>query len=310
MYRRAYQGWVKHLDFIILDVLCLQAAFAAAYMLRHGLRSPYEDLIYRNISLILILIDVLVLLGANSFKNVLKRGNLRELKHSVRHAVLVVVTASFYLFATQTGGSYSRLTFFYMGGLYALFTFIARIIWKNRMRSAIRSREREKSMLVVTTRERAESLLENLQSDDLRSFSVTGVICIDRDCRGEIIGGVPVAALLFDKLRLPGKKVACLVSGGNIDVNILSRVINRGLLTSGRLSDLTIAMHDKPGELKRVSAIIADLGANVIKVRHNLSVENMEINSCFLHISMETKNRQHLLDIEHALQEAGYVIQK
>lgn len=123
-------------------------------------------------------------------------------------------------------------------------------------------------------------------------------------------GAVPVAALLFDKLRLPGKKVACLVSGGNIDVNILSRVINRGLLTSGRLSDLTIAMHDKPGELKRVSAIIADLGANVIKVRHNLSVENMEINSCFLHISMETKNRQHLLDIEHALQEAGYVIQK
>ena len=69
MYRRKYQGWVKHLDFIILDVLCLQAAFAAAYMLRHGLRSPYEDLIYRNISLILILIDVLVLLGANSFKN-------------------------------------------------------------------------------------------------------------------------------------------------------------------------------------------------------------------------------------------------
>ena len=123
-------------------------------------------------------------------------------------------------------------------------------------------------------------------------------------------GAVPVAALLFDKLHLPGKKVACLVSGGNIDVNILSRVINRGLLTSGRLSDLTIAMRDKPGELKRVSAIIADQGANVIKVRHNLSVENMEINSCFLHISMETKNRQHLLDIEHALQEAGYTIQK
>ena len=113
MYRRKYQGWVKHLDFIILDVLCLQAAFAAAYMLRHGLRSPYEDLIYRNISLILILIDVLVLLGFNSFKNVLKRGYLKELKHSVRHAVLVVVTASFYLFVTQTGGSYSRLTFFY-----------------------------------------------------------------------------------------------------------------------------------------------------------------------------------------------------
>lgn len=121
-------------------------------------------------------------------------------------------------------------------------------------------------------------------------------------------GAVAVAAAIFNKLPLAGKKVCAIVSGGNIDVNILSRVINRGLLTSGRLSELKIEMLDKPGQLKEVSAIIADMGANVTKVIHNPGGENTDINGCFLHISMETKNKSHFLDIKQAIQNAGYKI--
>ncbi len=121
-------------------------------------------------------------------------------------------------------------------------------------------------------------------------------------------GAVAVAAVMFRKLPLEGKKVCAVVSGGNIDVNILSRVIGRGLLTTGRLSELRIEMIDKPGQLKEVSAIIADLGANVTQVRHNYAGENRSINGCYLHISMETKNHQHLVDIKEAIQTAGYVI--
>ena len=121
-------------------------------------------------------------------------------------------------------------------------------------------------------------------------------------------GAVAVAAILFDKLPLEGKRVCAIVSGGNIDVNILSRVINRGLLTTGRLSELTIEMLDKPGQLKEVSAIISDLGANVTKVLHNPGGENTDINGCYLHISMETKNKSHFLDIKKAIQKAGYII--
>lgn len=119
-------------------------------------------------------------------------------------------------------------------------------------------------------------------------------------------GAVSVAAVMFQKLPIQGKKVCAIVSGGNIDMNILSRVINRGLLTSGRLTHLTIEMLDKPGQLKEVSTIIADLGANVTKVRHDQGGENMDINGCYLQISMETKNHQHLLDIKRALENAGY----
>ena len=121
-------------------------------------------------------------------------------------------------------------------------------------------------------------------------------------------GALSVAAVMFDKLPIEGKKVVCIVSGGNIDVNILSRVINRGLLKSGRLSDLTIEMLDKPGQLKEVSQIIADLGANVIRVRHNQGGEGTDINDCYLKISMETKNAKHLCEIKDALCKAGYKV--
>ena len=121
-------------------------------------------------------------------------------------------------------------------------------------------------------------------------------------------GALSVAAVMFNKLPVSNKKTACIVSGGNIDVNILSRVINRGLLKTGRLSHLTIELLDKPGQLKDVSAIIAEYGANVIRVRHNQGGENTDINDCFLKISMETKNSEHFEEIQQALMRKGYRI--
>lgn len=114
-------------------------------------------------------------------------------------------------------------------------------------------------------------------------------------------GAVSVAAVLSKKLPLRDKKVCALVSGGNIDVNILSRVINRGLVASGRLTNLTIELLDKPGQLKEISAIIADSGANVIRVNHNQGGENTDIAGCSLKISMETRNHSHLLEIKEKL---------
>ncbi len=123
-------------------------------------------------------------------------------------------------------------------------------------------------------------------------------------------GAVSVAAAMFNKLPIENQNTACIVSGGNIDVTILSRVINRGLLTSGRLSDLTIELLDKPGQLKDVATIIADLGANVVKVRHNPGGKNTDINGCYLKVSMETRNHEHLSEIKKALENKGYKIIK
>ncbi len=121
-------------------------------------------------------------------------------------------------------------------------------------------------------------------------------------------GALSVAAAMYNKLPIEGKKTVCIVSGGNIDVNIISRVINRGLLNSGRLSHLTIELLDKPGQLRDVSSIIAEYGANVIRVRHNQGGSNTDINDCFLKISLETRNHEHFEQIQKALIEKGYRI--
>jgi threonine dehydratase len=121
-------------------------------------------------------------------------------------------------------------------------------------------------------------------------------------------GAVSVAAAMFNKADVKGKKTVCLVSGGNIDVTILSRVINRGLIKEGRQGRLTIELTDRPGELREVSSIIAKLGGNVISVRHDRSGEETDITACTLSIGVETRNRAHLNQIRDAIIKAGYHI--
>lgn len=120
-------------------------------------------------------------------------------------------------------------------------------------------------------------------------------------------GAVALAAVMFNKIPdVQGKKVCCLVSGGNIDVTILSRVINRGLLMSGRCCTLTLELMDKPGQLMQVSSIIANCGGNVTGVLHERSNEGSDINGCYLRIQIETRNFEHIAAIRRALQDEGF----
>ena len=118
-------------------------------------------------------------------------------------------------------------------------------------------------------------------------------------------GAASVAAIMFEKVPLSGKTV-CIVSGGNIDVNILSRVITRGLVTSGRNATLRIALEDKPGQLVGVSTIISQNGGNVVNVHYSGSDPNMAIASCFLTIGLETRDFNHIKKIKEALTKEGF----
>ena len=121
-------------------------------------------------------------------------------------------------------------------------------------------------------------------------------------------GAVAVAAAMFNKVPVAGKKTICVVSGGNIDVTILSRVINRGLDMSGRTYTVTLDLHDKPGELKGVAEIIANLGGNIISVLHERNNNTSNVTACFLRLVMETRNAEHIALIRGALEQAGYSI--
>ena len=121
-------------------------------------------------------------------------------------------------------------------------------------------------------------------------------------------GAVSVAAAMFNKFPIQGKKVVSLVSGGNIDVTSLNRVIERGLMKSGRSTTLLIELVDKPGQLMDVSRIIAECGGNVTSVHHERNGDTESVNGCYLRLTLETRNYDHVMEITNALRNEGFKI--
>ena len=146
-------------------------------------------------------------------------------------------------------------------------------------------------------------------TDDEVAAAILALIEQQKLC-AEGAGAVSVAAAMFNKVPVAGKKVVCLVSGGNIDVTILSRVIDRGLLKSGRTLSIQVNLVDKPGQLQGVANCIADAGGNVTFINHEKATEDMSITDAYLRITMETKNFEHIDEILHSLSEAGYTYQQ
>lgn len=121
-------------------------------------------------------------------------------------------------------------------------------------------------------------------------------------------GAVSVAAAMFNKVPIKGKKTVCLVSGGNIDVNTLSRVITRGLSKSGRNYTFIIDLDDKPGQLSGVCNVVAQQGGNVISVSHERINTSSAINGCTIRMELETRDHDHIAAIRGALADAGYKV--
>lgn len=123
-------------------------------------------------------------------------------------------------------------------------------------------------------------------------------------------GATPIAAALFNKLPIQNKKTVCLVSGGNIDVNILSRVITRGQIATGRKVELSLALADRPGQLCLVTEIISKCGANIVGVYHGRNDVNMPVSSCYINLDLETRDLTQIEEIKEKLSAAGFKILK
>ncbi len=123
-------------------------------------------------------------------------------------------------------------------------------------------------------------------------------------------GAVAVAALMQRKARgLDGRKVVAVISGGNIDVNLVARVIERGLVKDGRLVRISVALQDKPGQLAKVSSIVANVRANVIEVHHTRAFA-YRFGDTTLQLTLETRGPEHVEEILRALRERGYQVQQ
>lgn len=194
MYRKSAKGWLKHWDFILLDLICLQVAFVAAYMVRHGVGNPYAIPLYRNEAIALVLIQIIIVFLIENFKSVLKRGYYKEFVATARQAVLVTLASTFYLFLMQEGQGYSRMTLILTGICYFVLSYAVRLLWKKYLLSGATKLVSIRSMLVLVDWEHAEETLKNIASYNYTGFRLSGLAIMDRNMVGETICGVKVVA--------------------------------------------------------------------------------------------------------------------
>ena len=128
----------------------------------------------------------------------------------------------------------------------------------------------------------------------------------DQKTVAEGAGAAAVAAVMFGKVKTLDKKTVCIVSGGNIDVTTISRVITKGLTKTGRITEITTKIADKPGSLIGLLQVVAKTGANIINISHSREDKEADVVSCIVTMVLETRNLQHVDDIERELISAGY----
>ena len=195
MYKRNSQGWLKHIDFILLDVLVLQTVFILAYMLRHGLSMPYSLEAYRTLGFLLIAVDILVAAIFNSMHNVLKRGPYKEFIETLKHTALVFVIMTIYMFSVQSGDIYSRIVMYLTAGFHLIFGYTIRMVWKPVVRKRVKDRQRS-TMILVADEEKIPEILSHFR--EASSVSCKGIVLTNRDAEGEKIEDIPVVASLLN----------------------------------------------------------------------------------------------------------------
>lgn len=150
MYRKEPQGWLKHLDFTVLNLIALHASYCMAYFIRMGTENPYHSKLYRTIAVLLTLFQLLVTIVCHIYKGVLKRGYFREAVASVKQSVLVVLLAVFVLFMMKMGAAYSRKVMALFGMIYLAIGYVVTLLWKEYIR---RHRVAKKSIVIVAVKE-------------------------------------------------------------------------------------------------------------------------------------------------------------
>lgn len=193
MYRKDTDGWLKHWDFILLDMICLQLAFVLAYGLSGYGFNPYQTMIYRNMSIYIEVADIAVLFMLGTLRNVLKRGYYREFLITAYQSIVMGAVSVLYLFLIQQGQMYSRLVMILTFLLYTLLAYITRILWKKFLQSR-RKEVGNHSLLIVTTEKMAARVIRNVQEQNYSRYVISGVVLLDRDLTGQKVAGIQVVA--------------------------------------------------------------------------------------------------------------------
>jgi len=198
MYREKAGGWLKHLDFIILDILSLELACMLAYLCRYGLQWPFHDVLYKRLSVLLVAVDICVIFFTESYHGILKRGYLVELRRILKNNFYILVLLMAYLFFTKQSALYSRAVFFLMAGYSCIIMLMVRNMWKLFLRERMNGRQK---LFVIAEKETLQKTVESLKKQAYLECTLAGAAVIDEDMQGCMVCGVPVVAGRKDFIR-------------------------------------------------------------------------------------------------------------
>lgn len=197
MYRRKPQGWLKHVDFILLDLVSLLLSFFLACISRYGLDGMAEMKRYVNVFCIYSLLVVLFHVVNNTFSNVLKRGDYKEFERTVGHVFLVELIVVFYLFSIKESEQYSRITLYLLGIYYFAISYSTRIVWKR----IIRRKGylfKSAALYLVTTKDRASKVVQSIRQNAKGEYQIQGICILGENCVGQTVEDVPVTSCQED----------------------------------------------------------------------------------------------------------------
>ena len=194
MYKREKKSWLKHLDFTILDIVCLQIALMIAYIMRLGWHLPYSSEPYERLAIVMVLIDICVVFLFEPYTGILRRGHFQEANACITYCTIIFAGILAYEVATKQTEIYSRKVIFAYWVISIVVVYLSRVVLKYQILSRMKKAKNLSVMILVTTQEYAKEALLEFEHLPYRDFIVSGVVVVDQKLRGAKICGVPVVA--------------------------------------------------------------------------------------------------------------------
>lgn len=199
MYRKLNSGWLKHLDFELLDILCMEISFFLAFFIRHRESGLYRTGMYLRLGIILIFIDIVVVFFSNNYQNIIQRTKWVELFAAIRHVTVVQLLLLVYTYLVQESENLSRTVFFLSWGISVILCTGVRWCWKRVLRRRLTLEKNQTNMLLITTEDRIVELNKSLKQKVYRGFKISGIALLHEGLDEVLQANIPI---LYGKEKL------------------------------------------------------------------------------------------------------------
>ncbi len=192
MYKREKDVWDKHIDFILLDIVCMQLAYIFAYVIRHGWNIGYFFEQYLGLDIILLLTQICVGFFLGNYRDILRRGYFEELKKTILYVSINLMIVFVILFMNQSSDEFSRIILIWLWGLGSLFLYVERVLWKKVIRKRMHDHKQLNHMILVTKREDAKDIILTMQKKEYSGYEISGILVEGKLLEEEKILDIPV----------------------------------------------------------------------------------------------------------------------